>query len=333
LAALLDASPLNVGFECEVVGFGTLETATSGDLSFFGDRRYVDAATRSHALLITTSELARLLDVRPLLIVERTDLAVFRLLSSYRGLLESADEPRGAATVDPSASLGTSVRLGASAYVGARARIGDRVVLGPGAVIERDVEIGADSVIGANVVIGARCQLGERVIVQPGTVIGSDGFGYLSEGTTHHKIPHFGIVVVEDEVEIGANCCVDRATLGETRIGRGTKIDNLVQIAHNVQIGDHSLLAAQTGISGSTRLGRFNVAGGQSGFAGHLELDDGVIVGARAGVSKNLKRGIYAGFPIAPLPRFRLQTALIAMLPKLHQRIRALERGLAKESE
>ena len=202
---------------------------------------------------------------------------------------EAAVSPR--ASVDPTAVLDNSVTIFANAYVGPRARIGKGTVLHPGVYLGADTQIGAACVLHPNVVVRDACRLGDRVILHAGVVIGSDGFGYAGSGAQRIKIPQVGIVVVEDDVEIGANTTVDRATLGQTVIGKGAKIDNLVQIAHNVIVGEHSLIAAQAGVAGSARLGKNVTLAGQVGVVNHIKIGDGAIIGPQSGVGQSVPAG------------------------------------------
>jgi UDP-3-O-[3-hydroxymyristoyl] glucosamine N-acyltransferase len=195
-------------------------------------------------------------------------------------------------------------------------------------------QIGAGCLIYPHVTIRELCRLGDRVILQPGVVIGADGFGYARNGATHQKIPQIGIVVIDDDVELGANTCIDRATTGETRIRRGTKIDNLVQVAHNVAIGEDTVIAAQTGISGSTEVGRGVVMGGQVGVGGHIAIGDGAVAGAQSGVTKSVPAGTtVSGYPAREHSAARRIYAHIAMLPELFRRVKEIERRLRIRGE
>jgi acyl-[acyl carrier protein]--UDP-N-acetylglucosamine O-acyltransferase len=201
-------------------------------------------------------------------------------------------------------TLGADVVIGPEPSIwpfvtlGNRVRLGARVTLYPGVFVGDDALIGDDTVLHPNVTVRERCSIGARVIVHSGTVIGSDGFGYVQQDGRHHKVPQLGTVVIEDDVELGANVAIDRATFGRTLVRRGTKVDNLVQIAHNVEIGEHTVVAGQAGISGSTRIGSYVMVGGQAGFADHLEVGDGAMVAAQAGVFRDVPSGtLVAGSP------------------------------------
>ena len=200
------------------------------------------------------------------------------------------------------------------------------MTLYPGVFIGDDVVIGDDSVLYPNVTVREGCRIGSRVIIHSGTVIGSDGFGYVQHEGRHHKIPQLGMVCIEDDVELGANVTVDRATFGQTIIKRGTKVDNLVQVAHNVSIGEHSILVAQVGIAGSTRLGHHVIVGGQAGLADHLEIGDQVMIAARSGVNRSLTGNqIVSGAPVMPHEVAMKAMAIIPRLPELRQQLRDLE--------
>ncbi len=210
------------------------------------------------------------------------------------------------AVVDPSATLGAGVRIGPYVVIGRDVKLGARSVIHPGAVLMDRVVVGADCVIHAHVTVREDCVLGDRVVVQPGAAIGGDGFGFVLHEGRHHKIPQIGNVVIEDDVEIGANATIDRGRFTATRVGRGTKIDNLVMVGHNVQIGEDCLLVSQTGISGSTVIGDRVTMGGQVGVAGHLRIHSDVTALARAGIVKNVLRpGVYAGFPLRPFAQWK----------------------------
>jgi UDP-3-O-[3-hydroxymyristoyl] glucosamine N-acyltransferase len=210
--------------------------------------------------------------------------------------------------------------------VGRGARLGARTRVGAGTVIDEEATLGADCYVYPRVYVGRGCRLGDRVIVHAGVVIGSDGFGYAPVEGAYRKVPQLGTVIVEDDVEIGANACIDRATFGATRIGRGTKIDNLVQVAHNVAIGEHSALAAQAGVAGSTRLGKGVQLGGQAGLVGHLKVGDGARVAAQAGVIGDIAAGeTVSGYPARPHREALRVQAYLRKLPEIARRLRALE--------
>jgi UDP-3-O-[3-hydroxymyristoyl] glucosamine N-acyltransferase len=233
------------------------------------------------------------------------------------------------AIIDESAELDVAkVRIHAGVVVMAGAKIGDGSEIGPNAVIGEEVVIGSDCHIQANVSIRERCLVGDRVNIQPGAVIGSDGFGYETVAGRHVKIDQIGIVVLEDDVEVGANTTIDRARFGRTVIGEGTKVDNLVQIAHNVQVGKHNFIIAQSGIAGSAKTGSYVVLAAQAGIAGHVKVGDQAMFAGRTGVSVDMEGGKkYGGVPAQPLIVYQRQQAAVRKLPELVKRIRKLEKG------
>ncbi|HTF92782.1 MAG TPA: UDP-3-O-(3-hydroxymyristoyl)glucosamine N-acyltransferase [Verrucomicrobiae bacterium] len=234
------------------------------------------------------------------------------------------------AHVDVSAKLAAGITVGPNVYVGPRARIGRGSVIFPGVFIGADVQIGSDCVLHPNVVIRESCRIGDRVILHAGVVIGSDGFGYAVEGGARIKIPQIGIVDIGDDVEIGANSTVDRATLGRTIIGRGTKIDNLVQVAHNVSVGEDSVFAAQVGIAGSTRIGKNVTLAGQVGVGNHLEIGDGATIGPKSGVARSVEPyAVLSGWVEASPHRQWLRAMmLLPELPRLWRSVKNLEKKM-----
>ncbi len=242
--------------------------------------------------------------------------------------------PRGVAA---EVTKGTDVIIGAnpsiwpSVTLGDHVKIGARVTLYPGVFVGADSTIGDDSVLYPNVVVREGCFVGARVIIHSGTVIGADGFGFVQHQGRHQKIPQLGGVTIEDDVEVGANVTIDRATLGQTLIKQGTKIDNLVQIAHNVTVGEHSIIVAQVGIAGSTTIGHHVMIGGQAGLADHITIGDQVMIAARAGVNRSLEANqIVSGAPVMPHETWMKAQAVIPRLPELRQLVRSLEQRVAR---
>ncbi len=242
--------------------------------------------------------------------------------------------PKG---VHPSAVVSTDATIHPDAHIGVHVFVGPRAIIGANTIVRHGAYIGADAIIGdeceihPSAVIYDRMQLGDRVVVGAGSVIGFDGFGYVPMGDgTYRKIPQIGIVVLEDDVEIGANTTIDRATVAETRIRKGVKLDNLVQIAHNVEVGENTVMAAGAAIAGSTKIGRRNIFGGQSGVTGHIETTDGVIVGAQSGISKTItKPGLYMGSPARNGREMLKLEGAMRSLPELIERVNKLEEQLA----
>jgi UDP-3-O-[3-hydroxymyristoyl] glucosamine N-acyltransferase len=325
LGATLDGDPTRV-----VTGVAALEAAGAMDVSFLIDPRYRDAAraTQAAALLVP-------LDAESpgpaLLRVKQPQQALIQLLHLFHPRPPSAPGVHPAAIVAAGARLDPSASIGALAVVEQGATIGPDVRIHPLAYVGPDVEIGEGSEVHARVVLGARVRLGRRVIVHPGAVIGSDGFGYAFDGRAHQKIPQVGTVVIEDDVEIGANTTIDRAMLGVTIVRRGAKIDNLVQIGHNVEVGAHAILVAQVGISGSCRLGDGVVLGGQVGVADHVTIGAGAMIGAQSGVPSDVDPGAkLLGTPPRPIMQAKRIYVSETQLPDLGRKLRDLERRLAR---
>ncbi|MGH9459066.1 MAG: UDP-3-O-(3-hydroxymyristoyl)glucosamine N-acyltransferase [Thermoanaerobaculia bacterium] len=310
-----------------ITGARSLSDAGPEDLSFLANARYQAqlAATRAGAVLVEkgmAGESSRWIRVRD------PYYALARVLHTF--FAEIPLPPPGVsplASVDPSARLGADVRIGPFAVVGPDARIGDRVVLFDGVSVGAGASIGSDTRIYARAVVYHGCVVGSRCIVHSGAVIGADGFGFATHEGVHHKIPQIGIVRIEDDVEIGAGTAIDRAALGETVIGEGTKIDNLVQVGHNVRIGRGCFLVAQVGIAGSTEIGDYCSIGGQAGVTGHIRLGSRVMVAAQAAVMKDFDGPVtVAGTPARPLREHLRAEASIRKLPELIERVDALDR-------
>ena len=310
-----------------IKGVAAIAEAGEGDVTFFGNPKYLPGlrTCRATAVLVPRGFAEK---VGPIPIeVENPSLAFAALVEKF------APEPvRFPAGIHPTAIIGEGAVLGegvsvqAYAVIEAGAQVGARTVIGSHSFIGPDAKIGEDCLLHARVTVGNRCIVGNRVILHSGVVIGSDGFGFEFVAGKHVKIPQIGIVQVDDDVEIGANTTIDRARFGRTWIGEGTKIDNLVQIAHNVVIGKHCILVAQCAISGSTRLGNYVTLAGQVGVVGHLEIGDQVTVGAQSGVSKSLPaKGVYMGSPAVPAQEWREQVAHLRRMDRLTSRVKALE--------
>jgi UDP-3-O-[3-hydroxymyristoyl] glucosamine N-acyltransferase len=234
-----------------------------------------------------------------------------------------------AAGIDPRAAIGPGCRIAPSATVQAAAvlaegvTVGERSVIGAGTYLGEAVTVGADCMLHANVTVEWGCRLGDRVIIHAGTVIGSDGFGFIQHQGRHVKIPHVGIVAIGDDVEIGANCTIDRATYESTVIGEGTKMDNLVHIAHNCEVGAFALFAGQSGVAGTTKIGQYFVVGGQSGVVGHLVIPERVTVGPKSMMSRpGASGGVYTGIPARPMREWKRAVAEFYALPRLMRRLR-----------
>ncbi|HEV8585057.1 MAG TPA: UDP-3-O-(3-hydroxymyristoyl)glucosamine N-acyltransferase [Methylomirabilota bacterium] len=311
-----------------VRGIAPLESAGPDDVSFVTDTRWRAAAQTSRAgAFVAGAGVASL--PGPVLRVTAPQQAMITLIELFHpapplvpGVHPSAVVAADA-RVDASAAVGPLAVIEAGARIGPAARVGALTYVGPG------VEIGEGTTLGPRVTLLAGVRLGRRVIVHAGAVLGADGFGFAFDGAQHRKIPQTGGVLIEDDVEIGANTAIDRATFGDTVIRRGTKIDNLVQIGHNVQVGEHSILVSQVGISGSSTLGRGVVLAGQVGVADHVTIGDGAMVAAQGGVPSDLEGGAqYFGTPARPAAAARRIVVAETRLPELLQRVRALERAV-----
>ena len=317
-----------------------LEEAGPSDISFFANRRYAAefAATRAGAVIVGEGE--QVAPGRTVLRSGNAYLAFARVSTLFHPPRESVPEISPAAVIGEGAVVDPSAEVQALAYVGRGATIGARTILFPGVVVGDRARVGDDCVLHPNVVVGERCVVGNRCTLQPGAVLGGDGFGFAFDmegdgsGPRHVKVPQAGIAELEDDVELGANSCVDRATLGRTLIRRGAKIDNLVQLAHNVEIGPLSLIAAQSGISGSTKVGMGVAMGGQVGLVGHLTIGDGARFGAKAGVHNDVPAGeVYSGYPATSHRDWLRESAAIRALPELVKRVRELEKTVKKLQE
>lgn len=307
--------------------------AEEGDVTFLSNPRYLAGLKDCHATVaLVPADFAE--SIKPVAMRVADPGRAFAIVLE-RLAPTPISFPEGVhlrADVAKSATIGDGVSVGPCAVIETGAQIGANTVIGAGSYIGHDARVGRDCQVGARVTIGARCVLGDRVNIHSGAVIGSDGFGFELKEGRHVKIPQTGIVQVDDDVEIGANTTIDRARFGRTWIGAGTKIDNLVQIAHNVVIGQHCIICAQVGISGSVRLGNYVVLGGQVGVIGHIELADGVQAGAQSGISKSHPAGtILWGSPAGPVRETKEQMARVARLDKLAARVRRLEQAAGGE--
>lgn len=311
-----------------------LEDAGPGDVSFFSNRKYRHAfeASRAGAVVVEPGE-----DVpagRTVLRAKNAYLAFARISTLFHPPVEAVPDVAPQAFVHPSARIDASAEVMPFAYVGAEAQVGARCILFPGAYVGPGARLGDDCVLWPNAVVRDRCTLGDRVVLEPGCVVGSDGFGFAFDaegeagsGPRHFKVPQVGTVVVEDDVELGANACVDRATLGTTRIGKGAKIDNLVQLAHNVEVGPLSILVGQVGVAGSSKLGAGVIAAGQVGIVGHVRIGDGAKLLAQAGITNDVEAGaVVSGSPQRPHAEWLRVEAALSRLPELVKRVRELEK-------
>lgn len=310
------------GPDASVVGIADIQRAGPEHLSFLHNPRYAKYLhqTRAAGVLVASIDpdcpSAQIRTANPY-------LAFAQVQSMFHP--EPPAEHWAPSQIHPSARVAPDACLN-GAFVGPNARIGAGTRLEPGCHIGANAVLGADCRLGPNVSVAHDCILGDNVHVQAGTAIGSNGFGYATDQGKHHRIPQVGRVIIEDDVDIGANCAIDRGALGDTRIGTGTRIDNLVQIAHNVQIGRGCIITAHCGVSGSTELGDYVVFGGQTAVAGHLRIASGVTLAGRTGVTNNIDTpGTYAGFPARPHREWQREIARLRRLEQMHQRLRRLE--------
>lgn len=317
-------------------GLAPLDQAGPDDLGLLAMRRYLDDASRTRAGgLLVARELAAGVEARDG--APATRIVVDDPHRALPALLERFHPPRAPEPgVHPTAVLAPGVRLGPEVSVGPYAVVEEDAVLeegvrlGPHVVVGRGARVGAGSVLHPHAVLYPGTVLGERVMLHAGVAVGVDGFGYVQVDGEHHKVPQVGRCVVENDVEIGANSTLDRGSIGETAVGPGTKLDNLVHLGHNVRIGRASILVAQVGVAGSSRLGDGVMCGGQSGVAGHLRVGDGARLAAQAGVTRDVDEGTtVAGFPARERREFFKGQALLGKLPELQDRIQALEARLA----
>ncbi|MCD4825893.1 MAG: UDP-3-O-(3-hydroxymyristoyl)glucosamine N-acyltransferase [Phycisphaerae bacterium] len=317
----------------EVSAVAALDEATAGDLSFALDKKHLGQLSQCKASAVIVSADAPAADGQPALLrVNDANAAMAKLL----GFISQPEDvpPAGvnsSAIVTEDATVAPDAAIGPHVVIGPRATIAAGTILCAGVKIGADVTIGGQCMLAEGVVVRYGCRIGEHVRVGPNSVIGSDGYGYYFADGVHHKIPHAGNVVIEDHVELGACTCVDRAKWGSTRIGAGTKVDNLVQIAHNVQIGPGSLLVAQVGIAGSAKLGNFVVLGGGTGVRDNITLGDGVKVAAHAAVAQSVEAGeVLIGTPARPAANFMRENFALQKLPELLKRVKKLEAALRK---
>ena len=329
LAARLDCRLEGDG-ELDVTRVAGIQDAQPGEVTFLANPKYEKllASTRATAVILKEEAPAA-----PCAMLRARDpyLAFARAVSLFAPVSRPAPGVHAMAAIAADAQLGTEVSVGPFVAVGEGARIGDRTVIFPNVTIGAGVTVGSDCVIHSNVAVRERCTVGDRVILQNGVVVGGDGYGFVRRGDgTHEKIPQVAVVVIEDDVELGANTTVDRPAVGETRIKAGTKIDNLVQIGHGVTVGRNVLMAAQVGIAGSTEIGDDVIFGGQVGVGGHLTIGRGAVAVGQSGVTNSLDAGAFvAGYPAIDNREWRKASVVFRRLPELKRRIEALEATLA----
>lgn len=328
IAKLIDGKVVGDG-DILITGVSGIKEAAEGDITFLANPKYSPLMDKTRAAAIITSIDAQKTS-KPVILTENPSLAFAKIISMF--MPDDAGHPEG---IDYTVVMGKNVTLGKDVAIGAYVVIGDNVVIGDKTIIYAGCFIGHHSKIGnqtliyPHVSIRERISIGNRVIIHSGTVIGSDGFGFATIKGSHHKIPQVGTVEIADDVEIGANVTIDRARFDKTVIGRGTKIDNLVQIAHNVVIGENSLIVAQVGISGSTIIGNSVTLAGQAGLVGHITIGDNAIVTAQSGVAKSVPPDtMVSGYPARPFMTTQRVNASLQNLPKLFDLVRELKKKI-----
>ena len=313
-----------------VTGINGLDSATVDDLSFLGNQKYRSqvAGTRASVVLVPLNYEGEPRDNQLYVLVDKPSVSLGQLCSR----IEQQLWPKPPAGIHSSAVVAAGAKVSATATIGPQCIVESGAIIGEGAHLQAQVFVGSNARVGDNswlmpgVILGAECLVGVRVRLQSGVIVGSDGFGYEYVEGRHHKVPQVGVVVIEDDVEVGANSTIDRARFSRTVIGEGTKIDNLVQIAHNVIIGKHCILCAQVGISGSAVLEDYVILGGQAGVAGHIKVGKGAKSGGKAGITSDVEAGAFVnGYPAMPYMQERRLQVLQRRLPDLFKRVDSLE--------
>jgi len=324
LAAKLGAELIGAG-DAEIRGVAGIREAREGDITYLSDKKHRNDLNACRASAVIITEDTQGVNI-PALVVKNPRYAFALALGILYGKPYVPGGISDRAVIGKDVVLGTEPTIHPCAVVADGATIGSRVTLYPGVYLGGGSIIGDDAVLYPNVSIREGVSLGCRVIIHSGTVIGSDGFGFVTDGGRHHKIPQVGGVIIEDDVEIGANCTIDRATLGSTVIKKGTKLDNLVHIAHNVTIGEHCLLAGQSGVAGSTTIGNYVVVGGKTAISDHLTIGDRVMIAGGSGVAQNIPSGqVVAGYPAIPIRDWLKAQAVIPRLPEIKKLVSQLE--------
>lgn len=314
-----------------ISGLARIEDAKEGDLSFIANPKYASYIEQTGAsAVIVASDFPKV--QKTVIRTKNPYFAFLKVAQRFHGVVETVQQGiHPTAVVGDGTKVGEDVGIGALVAIGRNCRIGNRVRIHPGAVLEDEVVVDDDTRLYANVCVREKCRIGKRVIIHCGAVIGSDGFGFAFEEGKYHKLPQMGIVVVEDDVEIGANTAIDRATMGATVIHKGAKLDNLIQVAHNVEIGEHTAIAAQAGFSGSTKIGKYVKVGGQAGCVGHIKIGDGAALGAQAGVTKSVPENtFFSGYPARHHIKAKREEASLTKLPDFIKRVRQLEKEVER---
>lgn len=313
----------------DITGIARIEDAGKGDITYISHPKYEKWLNKTDASCIIVPRNSNLSTTKTLLFVDEPTLAIIKLADILYKRAPPAAGISPLAEVSPQAAIDETASVGAFCVICSGCRVGRGAVLFPQVYLGERSQIGEDCLIYPGVVIRENVRINDRVVLHPGCVIGADGFGYIVKAGKRVKIPHLGGVVVGDDVEIGANSTIDRATLGDTIIGRGTKIDNLVHIAHNVVIGEDSVIVAQVGIAGSTEIGRNVIIAGQAGISDHLTIGNEVKIGAQSGVTKSVEDGVeISGYPAREHKRSKKAYALLMRLPEIYERLKRIEKKL-----
>jgi UDP-3-O-[3-hydroxymyristoyl] glucosamine N-acyltransferase len=316
--------------DIDISRVAAIAEAQAGEITFVSNPKYLPLLqeTRASAVIAAPGAEAPHLS---LLVCRNPYLAFAKILTYLQARRPAPQGVMPGACVHPSVSLGAGITVHPGCVVGENAAIGAGTILYPGVIVYTDVVIGEDCTLHAGVIVREGCRIGNRVILQPAAVIGADGFGFAPDGSRYYKIPQVGIVEIEDDVEIGAGSCVDRAALGVTRIRRGVKIDNLVQIGHNVIVGEDTILVAQVGVAGSTEIGRHCTFGGQAGTVGHIKIGDNVTVGGQSAVTGSVgPNQVLSGTPVMPHREWLKASMSFARLPELRKDVTRMKRQLAE---
>jgi len=316
--------------EVEITDIAKIETACNSEITFLHNPKYFHLIDSTGAAAVIVPKDFNTERNILLLKVDNPYQAFLKILIAFHPVVPVAEKGINKLSyINDTAVIGKDPSIGAFVSVGSGCTIGDNAQIQPNVTIGQNVKIGNNVIIYSNVSIRENCVIGNNVIIQNGAVIGSDGFGFAPNQSEYDKIPQVGNVIIEDNVEIGANTCIDRATLGSTIIRKGAKLDNLLQIAHNVEIGSNTVMAAQSGVSGSTKIGQHCMIGGQVGFVGHITIGDGVMIGAQAGIAGNLKDGsIVTGTPSREIAKQRKIDACLGRLPDLIYKVKDIEKAV-----
>ena len=305
-----------------------IDMAQTGDITFVANPKYLPQLSDCKASAVIVAAGVDTPDI-DLIVCANPYLAFAKILTFLQVPAHPALGIMTGAIVAETAKIDATASLYPGCIVGDNVTIGAGTIIYPGVVINFAASIGSDCVLHANSVVREGCRLENRVILQPGAIIGSDGFGFAPDGASYYKIPQVGIVVLEDDVEVGSNSCIDRAAMGITRVGRGTKIDNLVQIAHNVEIGADCIFVSQTGVAGSTKIGNHCTFGGQAAIAGHLTIGDNVMIGGRGGATNNVESNqVLSGVPLMPHKQWLRATMSLPKLPEMRKEMKQLKKRL-----